>query len=129
GFEPGHQIVDIDGTLMPEASGIYLGNLISGKAIEKRTGKKPAEITDPAFWEEMARILAYGLNNTIVHWSPDVVVLGGSMMNKVGIPVESVEKYLREIMVIYPELPPVKKSTLGDLGGLYGGLAYLRKNG
>lgn len=126
GFEPGHQIVDIDKSVMPDADGIYLGNYISGKGVENRTGKKPYEITDESFWDELAKILAYGLNNTIVHWSPDVVVLGGSMMNKVGISVEKTENYLKEILTIYPEIPQIKKSQLGDLGGLYGAMAYLK---
>ncbi len=126
GFEPGHQTVDFDKTVIPDADGIYLGDYISGKGIEKRTGKKPEEIDDKKFWENSAKMLAYGLNNTIVHWSPDVVVVGGSMINERGISLEKTKKFLLEIMKIYPEVPEIKKAELGDLGGLYGALTYLK---
>ncbi|OHA87993.1 MAG: hypothetical protein A2653_02745 [Candidatus Zambryskibacteria bacterium RIFCSPHIGHO2_01_FULL_43_25] len=125
GFEPGHQIVDFDKTVVPQAAGNTLEHYIGGRSVEERMGKKPQEITDPEFWDLMAKILAVGLNNTILHWSPDVVVLGGSMMNKIGIQVEAVERHLTQNLKIFPRIPPIKKSVLGDLGGLYGVLAYL----
>jgi predicted NBD/HSP70 family sugar kinase len=128
GFEPGHQIVDMDKTFVPDAPGTDLESMIGGRWVEARIGKKPHEIEDSEFWEKTARILAVGLNNTIVHWSPDVVVLGGSMMNKIGVPLDRVEAHLRQMIKIYPDLPPLRKSELGDLGGLYGALAYLNKH-
>ena len=84
-------------------------------------------LIDKDFWEKVSRVLAVGLNNTIVHWSPDVVILGGSMMKKIGVPFDRVEAHLRQIIKIYPEIPPLKKSKLGDLGGLYGALAYINQ--
>lgn len=126
GFEPGHQTIDFDKSAEPLADGIYLGNYISGKGILKRTGKKPEEIDDQNFWENCAKMLAYGLNNTIVHWSPDVVVLGGSMINEKGVSFIKTREYLSEILKIYPEIPEIKKAELGDLGGLYGALTILK---
>ena len=127
GFEPGHQIVDMDRTIFPTEEGIDLESMIGGRWVEARMGKKPALINDQEFWEKMAHIIAVGLNNTIMHWSPDVVVLGGSMMNKIGVPLERVEAHLRQIVKIYPVLPPLKRSELGDLGGLYGAKSYLEQ--
>jgi len=126
GFEPGHQIIDLDKTLCPACDGNDLEAYVSGTSIEKRFGVKPYEIHDNAVWDELAKLLAYGLNNTIVHWSPDVVVLGGSMMREIGIPVPAVRKYLAEILKIFPVLPEIKKAELDDFGGLYGSLAYAR---
>lgn len=120
GFEPGHQMVDLHHTLE---------DYVSGAAVEKTTGKKPKEITDPKFWDEIAKILAFGLANTTVHWSPDAIVLGGSMITgDPAIPIVAVEKHLQEILKIYPELPVVKKAKLGDIGGLLGALEYAQKN-
>lgn len=124
GFEPGQQIIDIDGSVFSAGKDTNLGDYISGKAVEARTGKRPSEITDKVFWDDIAKALAYGLNNTIVHWSPSVVVLGGSMMHDVGIPIDVTDKYLTEIMTGYSSVPPLAKAELGDLGGLYGALAY-----
>ena len=130
GFEPGHQVIDAGGALHATSvggRGLDLEGYISGTAISERYNKKPYEITDEKFWDEMARLLAYGLNNTIVHWSPDIVVIGGSMMNKIGIPVDRVRAHLKGILQIYPELPLVEHSALGDIGGLHGALAYIKQ--
>ncbi len=127
GFEPGHQIVDADRTIVTDAEGTFLEDYISGHGILKRMGKEPKDIVEPAFWNKMAKILAYGLNNVCVFWSPDVIVLGGSMIT--GDPAISVEKtkeYLSKVNKIYPELPEIKISELGDSCGLYGSLEYLK---
>ena len=60
-------------------------------------------------------------------WSPDTVVLGGSMITGVNsIPVRHVEETLsRLVKTIYPGVPKVVKAKLSKLGGLYGGMAYL----
>lgn len=126
GFEPGHQIIDPDNTLCPTCEGNDLESYVSGAAIEKRYGKKPYEIHDEAIWDEIAKYLAYGLANTIVHWSPDVVVLGGSMMKEVGIPIPAVKKHLAETLKIFPVIPEIKKAELDDFGGLYGALSFAR---
>ena len=120
GFEPGKQIVDMD-------SRKNLEDMISGKALKEKTGKNPKEISDPAVWDEHAKILAVGLTNIIVEWSPNCVVLGGSMITgNPGISVEKTTEYLKEILKIFPELPVIKKAELGDFGGLYGALAFIK---
>lgn len=129
GFEPGKQSIDIDQTIHPELglSGT-LEELISGEGLQKRMGKKPYEVPqgDPV-WDELALYLAHGLKNTIVYWSPDVIVLGGSMI--VGDPriplapvVEATEKLLAGLM----PCPPIVDALLKDEGGLYGACALIR---
>jgi predicted NBD/HSP70 family sugar kinase len=128
GFEPGHQIIDADKTLCPDCDGNDLEAYISGTAIEKRYSKKPYEITDDTFWDEIAKFLAYGLNNVSVHWSPDVIVLGGSMMKIPGVKISNVEKHFKDILTIFPIIPVIKKAELKDVGGLYGALEIIRQN-
>lgn len=118
GFEPGKQIIDLHGDT--------LENLISGRAVLERTSRKPEEINDPRLWDGLAKILAFGLNNIVVNWSPSVIVVGGAMMNDIGISILDTEKYLKEVMVGYPVIPPLKKAELGDFGGLYGGLVRIK---
>lgn len=128
GFEPGHQIIDPGGTMCPSCNAPgHLEGYISGTAIEKKYGKKPYEITDDKIWDETAHFLAIGLNNTIVHWSPDIVVLGGSMMKEIGIPIERVRHHLKNLLRIFPELPRIEKAKLKDVGGLYGAMALLNQ--
>jgi len=121
GFEPGRQVLSLLETK-------YATEYLSGVAVESATGKEPAHILDEDFWDEKAKTLAVFLNNIIVLWSPHVVVLGGSMMNEVGIPIPATAEYLRKICKIFPELPPLKHSELGDLGGLWGALELLRQD-
>jgi glucokinase len=124
-FEPGHQIVNyrLDSNL---STLTQLEDLISGSGIEKRLRQKAEEITDRKFWDEICQYLAVGLYNTLIHWSPDTLVLGGGMINSGIIDVELVKKYLGEITQIYPTLPEIKPAKLKDVGGLYGALELLR---
>jgi len=120
GFEPGKQIIDI-------SENKTLEDLISGRALSKKTGKHPKEITDPAVWDEHARLLAVGLNNIIVEWSPNCVVLGGSMITgDPAIPIDKTEAYLKDILKIFGVIPVIKKAELQDFGGLWGAMAYLK---
>lgn len=124
GFEPGHQVIDASSDLSCGCSGKgHLEAFVGGSSLEKQYGKNAVEIENPQVFEDAAKMLAIGINNTIVHWSPDCVVLGGSMMKR--IPTDRVEYHLRNIVTIFPNLPEIKSSTLGDLGGLYGALKLL----
>jgi predicted NBD/HSP70 family sugar kinase len=125
GFEIGGQYMTV------EEPRLTLEDMVSGTAVQKAFNMKPKDLgADNPVWEELAQIFAYGLHNTIVHWSPNRVVLGGSMFNDIGISVPSVEKHVKEIMKKFPVVPEIMHSKLGDVGGLHGGLELLRqKNG
>lgn len=127
GFEPGHSLI-LDcrdcKNFKDCQNFVELEDLISGSAIENGYGQKPEEIKDKRFWNKIAKILALGVYNTILYWSPEAVILGGSMMK--SIPLAQVQLQLRQFNKILPQLPTVKKAKLGDLGGLYGALAYLK---
>lgn len=129
--EPGHQIIDADYSICDKCGteidqpGTFEA-LVSGDAFEKRFGKKPDEVNaDDPLWNELSRLIAIGVNNTIVYWSPDVVVLGGGLMQSPGIKVDIIAGRLKEIFKIYPDKPEIKKAELGDFGGLHGALYYL----
>ncbi|PIR47090.1 MAG: hypothetical protein COV07_00785 [Candidatus Vogelbacteria bacterium CG10_big_fil_rev_8_21_14_0_10_45_14] len=121
GFEPGKML--IDGKDGP----VELEEAVSGGALHKRMGVHPRDISpDDPVWEELATILAQGVHNLLVTWSPDVFVLGGSMIvGDPAISVASVERELLKLKHVFPKPPVLKKAKLGDFGGLWGGLAYL----
>lgn len=120
GFEPGYQIVDVDGSQCKQCTKRHLGAHISGRGIEEHYHKKPEDISDPLVWENVASVFAVGLTNTILHWSPDIMVLGGSMMRDISI--ERVRELVRELLHVYPEIPLIERAQLGDIGGLHGAL-------
>lgn len=125
GFEPGHQIMALEGGICPTCQKPgHLEGFISGAAIEKKYGKSPEAITDKKIWEELAKYTAIGLNNVIVHWSPDIVILGGSVSN--SLPIELVKTFVEDYTTIFPSLPIITKGKLGDAAGLYGAFRLLK---
>lgn len=123
GFEIGHQIINYDGDVKT------LEEYVSGSALLRRFGKKSEEIMDPEIWEEMAQLLTYGLGNTIFHWSPEVVVLGGPLIIQSPFPFESFKQHLTEsVFAVLSSVPEIKKAELGDQSGLYGALVYLNSH-
>lgn len=125
GFEPGHQILNTLWPLDPTQAPTDLESYFSGAALKRKYGQRPEEIVDPNVWEESMRWLALGVHNTAVYWSPDVVVLGGALMNHNLMDIDKVAQYLRDLMVIFPTVPLIKKASLNDMGGLQGALVYI----
>ncbi|MCA9361100.1 ROK family protein [Candidatus Kaiserbacteria bacterium] len=127
GFEPGHQILDIDHTILGEDQEPTLENLVSGGAIKERMGVEPYEIPqEDAIWDQLAFYLAHGLRNTILYWSPDVIVLGGSMI--IGDPRILLDDIIRHTNAVLDDVVPcplILDATFKDTGGLYGAMAIL----
>lgn len=118
GFEPGHQIITSE-----QDKALSLEDCVSGAGLKNRYGKPAEQIADPVIWDKIAKLLAYGLNNVTVHWSPHCIVLGGSVMKSV--PLDKLQNYFQQITTIFTKLPDLKLSALGDSAGLAGALTYL----
>ncbi len=129
GFEPGHQILDIDRTVLGPDINPTLENLVSGAALEMRMGVKPYDIPQSdVIWTELAQYLAQGMRNTILYWSPEIIVLGGSMM--VGdpkIPLDAVRKATVATLENFVPCPFITVASLGDEAGLYGAMARIQE--
>lgn len=129
GFEPGHQELDIDRSVLGHGTPNTLENLVSGTALERRRGKKPYDIPqDDPVWDELAGYLAYGLKNTILYWSPDIIILGGSMI--VGNPrifLADIIRHTKKALGKLMPCPPIVDAHFRDDGGLYGAMALLKE--
>jgi predicted NBD/HSP70 family sugar kinase len=127
GFEPGHQILDIDHTILGEDLEPTLENLVSGASIKNRTGVEPYDIPqEDALWDQLAYYLAHGLRNTILYWSPDVIILGGSMIvGEPRIKLEDIIRHTNDVVGDVAECPLILDASLKDDGGLYGAMALL----
>jgi glucokinase len=116
GFEPGRQILDIE-------TGETFEQLVSGGSLEKRYGLEAKELPREIY-EDYTPILAAGLLNILVDWSPEVLVLGGSLMNETnGYRIEEVRAALAGMSDVSVLLADIVHSELGDENGLYGALA------
>ncbi len=126
-FEPGWQYVYGQGLNSCNRQMYdFLEFFVSGTALAKTYNRPAAAITDETIWRRVAQVLAYGLHNSIVHWSPDAVVLGGSVMR--SIKLDDIEYYLKEISSIYSNIPEIKLAELENYGGLYGALYFVKRN-
>ncbi len=126
GFEPGHQIINADVVIGGKVSD--LESIISGVGILTRYGKKAEEIKDSSIWAEIEKFLSIGLTNTILHWSPDIVVLGGGLIQNEFLSVDRIQMEVSKFLTVFPKIPEIKKGILGDEAGLKGGLAYFKND-
>ena len=109
-------------------NGEPLGSLVSGTAVKEKFGIEPKDLKSLEERNKLADILAIGLYNTTLHWSPDTIVLGGSMIVGVNpIPIEHVTESLAKRLTMYPKSPAVKMAQLGDIGGLVGAAILAQK--
>jgi glucokinase len=119
GFEPGYQIVDINDEMG------YLEDFAGGAGLQKIYGRLPEEIDDPEAWNKETQLIAVGIHNAILFWSPEIIVLGGSLMQKIKISDLKAKLILQ--MKRLPKLPELVMGELQDKAGLYGALEYIRK--
>lgn len=116
GFEPGKQIIEL---------GKSLEDLVGGKSFEKKYKKYPKEIKNKRVWEKAARWLAIGLFNSYLHWSPEIIVIGGSMvLGRPAIPIKVINQEYRNLGKNRKK-PMIRKAKLSNLSGLYGACALL----
>lgn len=135
GFEIGHHILNAADQVRCSCSADLVAGhaeaYITGSAFERRFGKKAYEITDATVWEEAARYLAIMLHNVIVFWSPDVIVVGGSMITGTAgpvIPLKATREEVARLRTMFPRVPVIVEAALGSFGGIHGALAMLGAN-
>ena len=117
GFEPGFQILN-------NQTGENWEDLCSGTEVAKKSGMEPKDFAKTGGWAEVEKNVAIGIHNCILHWSPDVVVVGGSMARDFNF--ENLKNQITKMMKIHPTIPEIKMAELGSIGGIYGGFAYFR---
>lgn len=116
-LEAGHQIIDLQNFR-------DLESFVSGSAVAKKSGVHPSQ-APRALYDQLTPTLAVGVYNMIVHWSPDVVVLGGSMMNEEnGFRLADIDAVFKRIPPLYPTLPELRRAALGDSNGLIGAAVH-----
>lgn len=118
GFEPGHQIIVPDGHPCECGGKGHLETYVGGYYLQKTYKQKAEDIADPVIWNEVAKYLGLGLYNISVLWSPEVIILGGSVTQ--SLPVDKVQTDLGQLLTIFPKIPKIIKGSLGDNAGLFG---------
>jgi len=126
GFEPGHQIMlfrqDPDGAMRA----CDLESLASGRTLERKYGKDAFDDPDHPLWKEASYMLACGIYNTVLYWSPTSIVLGGPLFRNTHM-LKMVIERLSALPAIFPSMPEIKRSSLEEMSGLHGALALIRE--
>jgi glucokinase len=117
GTEPGFQIIDSQNSRSLHS--------VAGTELKKDYGLLFKDIKDQAVRDKIMKDVVAGIHNTIIFWSPDIVVLGGGMTE--SFVLEDINKELSKFNFRFPELPEVVFSKLEDFGGLYGSLEFIKK--
>lgn len=105
-----------------------LEQLVSGTAVKKKFGIEPKDLDSLEERNALADMLAEGLAVLVETWSPDTVVIGGSMIVGVNpIPLEKVSETLAKQLAASPNVPTIKMAQLGDNGGLVGAAILAEK--
>lgn len=97
--------------LGPESTQNSWENRVSGTAIKTRFGQEPYDIIDQKEWQIIGKELALGINNFIVLFEPDIVVVGGGVSNNFDkfstVLVDTLNRYTTSQ---YP-LPPILRAS------------------
>lgn len=120
GFEPGHQILKISEDRKVQT----FEQLAGGNALHKKYGQHIHEIEDLEVLDELYFNTACAIHNTILHWSPDAVILGGSVGESMDL--AKLKSYLDEVMYIFKKLPQIKSAKLGKANGVMGAFHLLK---
>lgn len=129
----------VDGVIEPHSSdgsardavialsgGGTLESRIGGRSLYLRLGAHPEELPRTV-WGKLTLTLAEGIENAVRLWEPDVVVLGGSLMNeKTGFRIKEIQNALA---VHSPHVLTVslRAAQLRDASGLYGAKAWAER--
>ncbi len=121
GFSPGHQIIQ-----SIENKNFTLEDLIGGRQLEIKYKTSP-DMLPPEIWQEIEKNLAVGLYNSIKHWSPEIIILGGGIGNSEKLSIKAVTSHLQKLTSNkFLTVSILKQAALGDLAGLYGAMALLK---
>ncbi len=122
GFEPGKQIVLVDEKNKKERK---IEELVGGQFLEREFGKITGKVTNEKLKQKINYFTAIALANTTFYWSPEVIILGGSVSEHACL-IE-LKSLFSQFTAELPVKPKIKRGLLGQTAGLYGAL-FMAKN-
>ena len=126
--EVGHMLIPHDTARDPFAGscpfhGDCLEGLASGTALRARFGEAGEELSGRAdVWALEAHYLALGIANLACTVSPELVVLGGGVMQQPTL-LALVRERVDELLAGYLAAPEIAAPALGDRSGVLGAIA------
>lgn len=125
-LEPEYMIVNPEGQSKEnfQTKGL-LGAYAAGKSLEHNMGITLSTLPDDdPTWDEMVKYLGIALNNLIVLFNPDKIVLSGGIIQKRHFLVNSIKQELTKYEQ-HLTIPPMELSNIKTNASLLGALALL----
>lgn len=119
--EAGHQIISKFGPKHAGAGGSDIESLSSGSALQRLYHQPPVDTEGEKEWYEALDWLAIGITNSILHFSPQIVIIGGGMTKHHNMFFPPLQKSLKKYLVEHP-IVPIVESGLGQDSGIVGAL-------
>jgi predicted NBD/HSP70 family sugar kinase len=123
--EPHSSDTDSRDTIITLSSGETLEAQAGGRALTERYGAAP-ETLPRRVWDELTPDVAHAVMTMITLWSPDVIVLGGSLMNEEnGFQLDEVIRAVSGSKNAPENLPDIRKAKFGEASALHGARALM----
>jgi len=120
-FEPGHHIIALNGLKVPGKTPGSFESYLAGSAIEHIKHRKPEELPDRYFANQIDR-LSQILVNVALFWSPEIIVLNGPVAKRYGSFLPSIRRKMKEMIQVFP-VPQLTISALDENAALLGGFS------
>lgn len=117
GFELHHLLV-------PRRSGVTLGRTVSGHWLARHLGDPAVALARPRLRAAVTDAIALSVVNLMITWSPEVMVLGGSILRSVSF--RALRSIAKRHWSLAAPMPPIVPGTLGDRSGLLGAISLAR---
>jgi len=125
--EAGHQIINKGGPRHPGAPEGDLESVSSGSALKRLYDKNPVEVEGTPEWLEAMDWLAIGLTNSILHFSPEIVVISGGMTKHGEVFFGPLKKSLSKYLKFVPKVE-VLPTDLGQDVSLIGAITLAERS-
>jgi len=112
--------------LIAQSHGNYqtLEELISLRNMEEQLIRKKETVNKDKLIEAIEHNLAVGLFNSLTHYEPGIIVLGGSLSSELSL--KNIKGYLENMCENGSRIPKIIRSEKSSFGPLYGALALIR---
>jgi predicted NBD/HSP70 family sugar kinase len=112
--------------LIAQSHGNYqtLEELISLRNMEEQLARSKETINKAKLIEAIEHNLAVGLFNSLTHYEPGIIILGGSLTPELS--MKKIKGYLEIMCDNEAKIPKIIRSEKSGFGPLYGALALIR---
>jgi glucokinase len=119
--EPGHQIISKEGPICSCGQKGDLESFSSGSGLKRVTGENSEKLVGKELWWQAMESLGIGITNAVLHYSPEIVIIGGGLSTNGDLFFDPIKKSVESHLKLLPVVPIVP-TTLGEDSGLVGAI-------